>query len=159
MPYKFLEGLTMADVAFEATGKTLEEMFISAADAMMSTQVKDLKKVEHKVEKDFGLRAADEERLLHDFLQELIFFKDAERLLFSGYELRITREAGAKGENAKVGGAGAESRGYLLNAKAKGEPLDMKKHELLVDVKAVSWHKFKVEKTAKGWKAVVIIDV
>ncbi len=158
MPYKFLEGLTMADVAFEATGKTLEEMFASAADAMMTTQVKDLKKVEHKVEKDFSLKAADEERLLHDFLQELIFFKDAERLLFSGYELRITREAGAKGGNAK-GGRGTEGGRYVLNAKAKGEPLDMKKHELLVDVKAVSWHKFSVEKTAKGWKAVVIIDV
>ncbi len=146
MPYKFLEGLTMADVAFEATGKTLEEMFASAADAMMSTQVKGLKKVEHKVEKDFSLKAADEERLLHDFLQELIFFKDAERLLFSSYELEITKGAGVKG-------------GYVLKAKARGEPLDMKKHELLVDVKAVSWHRFKVEKTAKGWKAVVIIDV
>lgn len=143
MPYRFLEGLTMADVAFEATGKTLEEMFASAADAMMNTQVKGLKKVEPKVEKSFEIRAADEERLLHDFLQELIFYKDAERLLFSSYELKITK-------------AGA---GFTLDAKAKGEPLDMKKHELLVDVKAVTWNKFKVEKTAKGWKAVVIIDV
>lgn len=146
MPYRYLEGLTMADVAFEATGKTLEGMFISAADALMATEVKVLKKVEQKVEKSFELKAADEERLLHDFLQELIFYKDAERLLFSGYELKITKEAGAKG-------------GFMLSAKAKGEPLDMKKHELLVDVKAVSWHKFKVEKTARGWKAVVIIDV
>jgi SHS2 domain-containing protein len=146
MPYRYLEGLTMADVAFEATGKTLEEMFISAADALMGTQVKDLKKVEQKVEKDFTLSAADEERLLHDFLQELIFYKDAERLLFSRYELKITKAKGAGG-------------GYVLSAKAKGEPLDMKKHELLVDVKAVTWNKFKVEKIAKGWKAVVIIDV
>ncbi|MDD5339785.1 MAG: archease [Candidatus ainarchaeum sp.] len=143
MPYKFLEGLTMADVAFEATGKTLEGMFASAADAMMSTQVKDLKKVEPKVETDFCINAADEERLLHDFLQELIFFKDAERLLFSSYELKITKAGG----------------GFTLKAKARGEPLDMRKHELLIDVKAVTWNKFKVEKTARGWKAVVIIDV
>ncbi len=144
MPYRFLEGLTMADVAFEATGKTLEEMFASAADAIMNTQVKDLKKIEPKLEKSFEIRAADEERLLHDFLQELIFLKDAERLLFREYKLKI----------AKAG-----TKGYVLSAKAKGEPLDMKKHELLVDVKAVTWNKFKVEKTAKGWKAVAIIDV
>jgi SHS2 domain-containing protein len=144
MPYRYLEGLTMADVAFEATGKTLEEMFASAADAMMTTQVKDIKKVGQTVEKDFTIDAPDEERLLHNFLQELIFYKDAERLLFSGYELKITKAKGA---------------GFALKVKAKGEPLDMKKHELLVDVKAVSWHKFKVEKTARGWKAVVIIDV
>jgi len=149
MPYRYLEGLTMADVAFEATGKTLEEMFASAADAMMNTQVKGLKKVEPKLERSFELKAADEERLLHDFLQELIFLKDAERLLFSSYELKIT----------KAKGAGSKGGGFTLSAKPRGEPLDMKKHELLVDVKAVSWHKFSVEKTAKGWKAVVIIDV
>jgi SHS2 domain-containing protein len=149
MPYRFLEGLTMADVAFEATGRTLEEMFASAADAITNTQMKDSGKLKAKVEKHFTLKAADVERLLHDFLQELIFFKDAELLLFREYELKITE--------AKGGEAAGDA--YVLSAKAMGEQLDTKKHELLVDVKAVSWHKFKVEKTPKGWKAVVIIDV
>lgn len=143
MAYKYLEGLTMADVAFEATGKTLEEMLVSAADAMMNTQVKDLGKIEPREEREFCIHSADEERLLHDFLQELIFYKDAERLLFAGYSLRAART----------------EKGYRLEVKARGEQLDMRKHTLLVDVKAVSWHKFRVEKTAKGWKAVVIIDV
>lgn len=133
----------MADVAFEATGTTLEEMFISAADAMMCAQIQDLGALETKAEKRFVLKAADIERLLHDFLQELIFLKDAEQLLFSGYRLSV----------AKVGGE------YTLDAACAGEMLDPKKHNLLVDVKAVSWHKFKVEKTDAGWKAVVIIDV
>jgi len=143
MPYKFLEGLTMADIAFEASGKTLEELFISAADAITNTQIEDLKQIKAAETKEFSLDAADEEHLLHDFLQELIFFKDSELLLFRGYSLTI-----------KKGG-----KGYILTVKAEGDKLDPKKHTLLVDVKAVSWHMFKVERTKAGWKATVIIDV
>jgi len=143
MPYKFLEGLTMADIAFEASGKTLEEMFRSAAEAMTNTQIEDLKTLDMKVKKSFTLEAPDIERLLHDFLQELIFLKDADLLLFKEYRLKIEETI----------------KGYALTADLKGEPIDMNKHKMLVDVKAVSWHKFKVEKTKTGWNAIVIIDV
>ncbi len=143
MPYRFLEGLTMADIAFEASGKTLEELFASAADAMTNTQIEDLNQIRKRVGKEFGVQAADEEKLLHNFLQELIFLKDSELLLFREYGLKIEKTAA----------------GYVLTAKAKGEKLDPKKHTLLVDVKAVSWHMFKVERTEEGWIATVIIDV
>ena len=143
MPYRYLEGLTMADVAFEATGKTLEELFISAAEAMANTQIEDLKKLDVKVVRKIELEAPDIERLLHNFLQELIYLKDADLLLFKKHELKISMS----------------EKGYALSASLKGEPIDMKKHKMLVDVKAVSWHKFKVEKVSGGWKAIVIIDV
>jgi SHS2 domain-containing protein len=48
---------------------------------------------------------------------------------------------------------------FQLSVKAYGEKLDMKKHELLVDVKAVSLHQFRVEETKDGWVASVILDV
>jgi len=143
MPYRFLEGLTMADIAFEATGATLEEMFVSAADAITNTQLQDLSEIKPDISKKFMLKAGEPERLLHDFLQELIFLKDAELLLFREYDLKISKA----------------KDGLVLEATVKGQQIDQKKHHLLVDVKAVSWHKFKVEKTGDGWKAVVIIDV
>ena len=143
MPYRFVEGLTVADIAFEATGKSVEEMFISAADAMTNTQLNDLKQLKLEVEKEFTVKAGEVDRLLHDFLQELIFLKDAELLLFGKYELEISKKRGE----------------YTLKVKARGEKIDPKKHNLLVDVKAVSWHKFKVEQTEEGWTALVIIDV
>lgn len=142
MPYKFLEDIAIADVAFEATGKTLEELFDSSALALENTQVKDLKSVKHKVEKKIGVEADNVDMLLFNFLQELIFLKDVELLLFSKFDIKIT-----------------ESKKYKLKSKAYGEKLNMKKHELLVDVKAVSLHNFKVEKTKSGWKADVILDV
>jgi len=140
MPYKYIEDVAIADVAFEASGKTIEEMFVSAAEALMNTQVKDLSAISAVDEVRFELKAKDEERLLHDFLQELIFYKDAKLLLFREYKLKIEKADG----------------GFTLSANLKGEPINQKKHELLVDVKAVSWHMFKIE---KGWKAFIILDV
>jgi SHS2 domain-containing protein len=143
MPYRFIDGIAIADVAFEASGKTIEDMFASAGDALMNTQVKDLSSISAREEIKFELSNKDEERLLHDFLQELIFYKDAKLLLFRECRLKISRE----------------NELLKLTASLKGEQIDQKKHELLVDVKAVSWHMFKVEKTPGGWRCFVILDV
>ncbi len=143
MPYKFIEGVAIADVAFEATGATMEEMFASAGEALMNTQVKDLDSISAAVKREFTLEKKDLERLLHAFLQELIYYKDADLLLFREYKLKIK-----KSEN-----------GITLAASLMGEPINQKKHELLVDVKAVSWHMFKVAQEDGLWKAFVILDV
>ena len=143
MPYKFLEDIAIADVAFEASGKNLEELFESAGLAVTNTMVKDLKSVKQRVMKDIEVNADTIEMLLFNFLQEIIFYKDAELLLFNKFQISIDEK----------------NKKWKLKAKASGEKLNMKKHELLVDVKAVSLHNFKVEKTKEGWKADVILDV
>ncbi len=81
--------------------------------------------------------------LLFDFLQELIYFKDAERLLLRVRETRIDEKEGA----------------YSLKAAAAGEPLDVARHQQRADVKAVTLHDFRVEKTDSGWKATAILDI
>ena len=141
MPYKFVEGVAMADVTFEATGKTLEELFESSGKAVTNSMVENLDTVEQKVTKKFCLKANNIEKLLHDFMDELVFYKDAERLLFSGYKLKVK-----------------QGNECIVEAQLKGEELDMNKHELITDVKAVSWHMYKVEKKEE-WKAFVILDV
>lgn len=143
MPYIFREDISIADVAFEASGATIDEMFESAALATTHTMVKDLSTVILQKTKTIRLHHTELDHLLHDFLQELIFEKDAHLLLFSGYKVSVQKTAS----------------GYTLEATCKGEPLDMKKHELLVDVKAVSWHLFKVSQEKGHWVAFVILDV
>lgn len=135
--------MTFADVAFEATGKTIEEMFICAAKATTNSMVDDLTKIETKKSIKIEIKANDEEKLLFEFLQEIIFYKDAKQLLFREYEILIKK---------------IES-GFLLEANLKGEKINNKKHDLIVDVKAVSWHRFEVEKTKSGYRAFVILDV
>lgn len=141
--YKYLEDVAIADVAFEASGKTLDELFESSGFALTNAMIKDLSKIEQRAEKSFEVEAEDVEMLLFNFLQELIFYKDAERLLFNKFDLDIVQK----------------EDGWLLSARAYGEEIDREKHELLADVKAVALHNFKVEETEKGWRASVIVDV
>lgn len=145
MSFKFVEGVSLADVAFEARGKTLEEMLEAAANATTNAMVDDLKTINQKKKVKIKVDADDYERLLHNFLQEIIFYKDAKLLLFSGYEIKVEEKP--------------KTRKLILRATLIGEKIDMKKHELLVDVKAVSWHMFKVEQLKTDWKCFVILDV
>jgi SHS2 domain-containing protein len=80
VPYKFLEDMAIADVAFEASGATLQELFESAALAVTGTMVKDVEKIRQKIKKPIGVSAENVEMLLFSFLQELIFYKDADLL-------------------------------------------------------------------------------
>ena len=142
MPYRFVEGVARADVAFEASGKTLEELFGSSGKALTRSMVENPESIESRESVKFSLKNDNMEKLLHDFLQEIIFHKDAESLIFNDFNLKVTEK---KGECS-------------VEAILKGEEIDNKKHHMIVDVKAVSWHMYKVEKEDE-WKAFVILDV
>ena len=140
MNYKFYDHT--ADVLFEAEGKDLGELFKACGLATEETQV-DLRDVKQKIKKEIRLEKDNIEMLLFDFLQELIFLKDAELLLFSNIKVSIVQK----------------NKNYKLKAALGGEKLDQKKHNLKVDVKAVTLHRFEVKKTSKGWFARVILDI
>lgn len=141
MPYKFLEDVAVADVAFEATGKTVDEMFESAALAVTKTMVRNLDDVKSKVKKKISVESDSVEMLLFNFLQEIVFYKDSKKLLFGKFDVKV------------------DEKKFKVNCTAQGEELDMKKHDLIVDVKAVTLHQFGVEKTKSGWRSQVILDI
>lgn len=143
MPYHFLDDIAIADIAFEAWGETAEEMFVAAADATMNVMVSDLDTIEERDHRTLQVESDTMEMLLFELLQELIFFKDADLLL-----LRVP--------NVRISGRDDQ---FTLNAEAYGEQLNPEKHELVVDVKAVTLHRYRVEQTAKGWEATVILDI
>lgn len=143
MPYRFLEDIAIADVAFEASGKTREEMFIAAADALMNVMVADLETIRTVEKVEFRLENEALDMLLFNFLGELIFYKDARLFL-----LRVT--------SVMFSRAGEH---FVLNAEAYGELLDPARHPLIVDVKSVTLHRLEVEKTEDGWRAVVVPDI
>lgn len=141
MPFRFLEDIAIADVAFEASGKTLEHLFESCALATTQVMV-DLKTIGKEVSKEMTVKARDVDKLLRDFLDEIIFIKDSDLLVFSRFNVKI-----------KKNGV------YELKANAYGEKLDMKKHKFGVDVKATTMHMFEVKEEKDGWKARVILDI
>jgi len=143
VPYEFLEDVATADIAFLARGNDLAETFLAAADATMNVMVEDLELIQPLVERKFEIGNEALDLLLFDFLQELIYHKDAERLALRMREVRIGEKAGR----------------WLLGATARGERLDPARHALRVDVKAVTLHRFRLEKIATGWEAFVILDI
>jgi SHS2 domain-containing protein len=143
MPYHYLEEFGTADIAFEATGRDLPELFIYAADATMNVMIDNLDAIEPRETRHIELSNDQIDMLLFDFLQELIYFKDAERLL-----LRV-RDAWIEERDEK----------YFLKTEAAGEPLDAARHHQRADVKAVTLHDFSVEKDNGGWKATVLLDI
>jgi SHS2 domain-containing protein len=144
MSYRFIENLTVADVAFVARGKTLEELFASAGQAVTATMVKTLRTVRKRETRNFDLTSETLDLLLFNFLQEIIYYKDVDQLLLSRFVLSIQSK---------------NDRKHCLTGQGQGEKIDPARHPLLVDVKAVTLHKFELVKERAGWKATVVLDI
>lgn len=143
MPYEFLEDVAIADIAFRAWGKDLSELFIAAADATINTMIENLDSIEPKETRTCYLENDALDLLLFNFLQELIYYKDSEQLLLRAQQVQF--------EEKKVL--------YQLNSVLAGETLDFNRHQQRVDVKAVTLHRFQLERTNNGWMAMVILDI
>jgi SHS2 domain-containing protein len=141
--YAFLEDVAIADVAFRAYGESLASVFEQAARATVETMVDDPDMLARRVERPIELDEDDREMLLLEFLQALIYFKDAELLLLLPDELRIDEQGGR----------------YRLTATLVGEPIDPTRHRLNADVKAVTMHRFALERSDPGWQATVVLDI
>jgi SHS2 domain-containing protein len=141
--YRYLEDFATADIAFEAEGETLEDLFRAAADATMNVMIEDVDSIRAHETRPIELQDPEIDILLFDFLQELIYYKDAEQLLLRVDDIAISEKGGV----------------YGLRAGCRGERLDPERHEQRADVKAVTLHCFKVERTRRGWEALAILDV
>ena len=146
MPYRYLEDLTVADVAFEARGTTLEQLFTAAWQASLQVMIENPTDIAGAESRSIALEEPNLDLLLHNFLQELIYYKDAEGLLLRIEECRIHwREADR--EQAK------------LRARAAGQTIDPKINRLGTDLKAVTFYNFSLVRDDRGWKATVVLDV
>ncbi len=141
MPYRFLEDIATGDAAFEAEGRTLEELFREAAIATFEVMV-DTKGVEAKIIRKIELKNEAIDDLLFDWLSELIYLKDAEAVLFCKFNVNIKK-----------------NDTYELKASVFGENINQQKHSLRSDVKAVTYHMFEVKKTEENWTARIILDI
>ncbi len=143
MPYRFLEQEFTADVGFAATGRTLEECFCAAAEATLEVMLANPQSLQPRQRRHARVRSEDLDLALLKFLEELIYFKDAERLLLRPTRVTVQRDADQ----------------WTVEATLEGEPIDSARHELSADVKAVTLHRLNVRRTKGGWEATVVLDV
>ncbi|MEJ5299577.1 MAG: archease [Thermodesulforhabdaceae bacterium] len=146
MPYAYLEDRATADVAFKAWGKTLEELFASCADALLAIMVSKPENICPADEKTINLQAETLDFLLHQFLQEIIYLKDAQQLFLKVKSISIKPIKDDKGL-------------WNLQAILIGEPIEIHKDDLLADVKGITFHDFSLEKKGNHWEATITVDV
>jgi SHS2 domain-containing protein len=127
-----------ADVGIIAYGADIKQAFANAAKALFSliTEPEDVDEVLHR---DIELTATDQESLLVEWLNELIYLFDAENIIFKRFDI-------------------IQLNHTRLKARSYGEKVNKAKHKIKIGVKAVTYHMLKVDKT-DGCKVQVIFDI
>jgi len=128
-----------ADIGIIAYGEDTSEVFINAARGLFSLIINP-EEINIKMHHGISIIGSDREALLVNWLNELIFLVDARGLLFKNFKI-------------------SKLSGTELKAKASGEKVNTKKHHLIREVKAATYHQLKLEQTSEGWRAQVIFDI
>jgi SHS2 domain-containing protein len=128
-----------ADVGIIAYGKDLKEAFANAAYGMFS-QIADLRGVKGEVEREVTIQSSDREALLVDWLNELLYLFDVDRIIFSRFDI-------------------TELSQNSLKARAYGEKMDISRHKLKTSVKAATYHMLRVDEGKNGVEVQFILDI
>jgi SHS2 domain-containing protein len=140
--FRFLEEIAFADIAFDAEGESIEEVFRGATQALLESMATP-STVAQTWERMIERSDVDPSSLLFDWLSEVVYWKDAAGVVFREAPLTLTQEHNV----------------WLLRARLIGAPVDQKTQELHADVKGVTKHLYELKPTAGRWKARVVLDV
>ena len=127
-----------ADVGIIAYGADVRQAFANAARALFSL-ITELNGVEEVINRDIELTATDQESLLVEWLNELIYLFDTEHVIFKRFDI-------SKLNNTQ------------LKARSHGEKVDSSRHKLKIGVKAATYHMLRVDK-GDGCQVQVLFDI
>lgn len=128
-----------ADIGVRGIGSSKEEAFEQAAVALTAV-ITDPDSVAAKALVEVTCEAPDDELLLVEWLNALVYEMATRAMLFARFEVHID--------------------GGKLAGKAWGEPIDIGRHELGVEVKGATCTELKVAQDAEGaWVAQCVVDV
>jgi tRNA nucleotidyltransferase (CCA-adding enzyme) len=128
-----------ADIGVRGIGASKEEAFEQAALALTAV-ILDPQELMGKEVVEIKCEAPDDELLLVDWLNALVYQMATRRLLFGRFEVHLD--------------------GHHLRAKAWGEPIDVARHQPAVEVKGATLTSLRVGPEANGvWIAQCVVDV
>jgi SHS2 domain-containing protein len=128
-----------ADMGVRGVGETREQAFEQAALAMMSV-ITDPKVVAPRERIEIRSEAPDDELLLVDWLNALVYEMATRHMLFGRFAVRLA--------------------GQTLTAEAWGETVDVERHQPAVEVKGATYTGLRVAREADGtWVAECVVDV
>ena len=128
-----------ADIGLRIRAPDRRSLFTDAARSLFSLLVANLETVRCVQTESFAIAGREDDYLLLDWLNELLYTFETKRLLFAQFDVQVD-DAG-------------------LTALCHGEPIDPARHEMDHEVKAITYHELKVENTGDGWLGEVIVDI
>ena len=129
----------VADIGVRGSGHTQAEAFEQAALAMMAVIVEP-ETVEDSEMIELNLSAQDDELLLTEWLNTLIYEMATRRMLFTRFQLQI--------------------QDHSLLGKAWGEPIDVARHQPAVEIKGATYTALRVWQDKQSlWHAQCVVDV
>ena len=132
---RFEEIPHTADWSFRAVGKDLRELFENAAFAMFTLEGAE-SKLTTEAARAVQVTGIDYESLLVNWLSELLYMQESNREVYHRFHIESLTAT-------------------TLRAQVLGKP-NTKIDKI---IKAVTYHNLKIEQTANGWEAVVVVDV
>jgi SHS2 domain-containing protein len=131
---------TTADIGLRVYGEDLAAVYKNTAAGMFSL-ITDLDTIREKTHRKVIATASDREALLVEWLNELIFLFDTERMLFKRYKITDLSDT-------------------RIEADCYGEKADRSRHVLKRGIKSATYHRLKIEAPSGGkWQAEIIFDI
>jgi len=127
-----------ADMGVRGVGATKAQAFEQAALALTAV-VTDPQSIEPRQPIEVECEAPDDELLLADWLNSLIFEMSARKMLFSRFSVRLD--------------------GAHLHGQAWGESVDPSRHHPVVEIKGATYTSLRVAQENGAWVAQTVVDV
>lgn len=127
-----------ADIGVRGYGATKARAFEQAALALTAV-ITDPQGVQPREAVQLRCEAPDDELLLADWLNALVYEMAVRRLLFGRFQVQID--------------------GRVLQARAEGEPASVPRHHPAVEVKGATYTTLRVAPVEGGWLAQTVVDV
>ena len=128
-----------ADIGIIAYGTDIKQIFANAALGLFSLMA-ELDDIKEDAQRDLVLSAEDEEVLLVEWLNELIYIFDVEHIVFKRFEID-------------------KLSGNQIKARCFGQKIKPGQHKLKREIKAATYHMLRISKSNSNYEVQVIFDI
>jgi SHS2 domain-containing protein len=137
MNYEILDHT--ADICVRVYGESFDDLLRNAARAMMDI-ITDREKVNPSQEIKIKAQGETKEELLVHWLDEILFIHQVKKMVLRDFEVHLVSETEVRG-------------------KAFGESIDAERHEIGLDIKAITYHNLKIEPSDDRLKVDIVFDI
>ena len=137
LPYKTFNHT--ADLGVEIYGSDPYHLFVNAGKTLFDL-ISGSSDIEENTDLPVAVEGSGYEDLMVSWLGELLYLQQVKGYLLSTFIIHELDES-------------------FLKATVKGEQFDARRHELLREIKAVTYHQLKIEQGQAGWTARLVFDI